>query len=221
MDAGRLKEAVASGIRTQNYYRQYLERRCLYHLPEALTPELLNVLTTHMFLGRPEAECYVRMLVEDLRKAPPHTSEKQILWMHVLPNWQDSMKEIFQGPDNHRAEIVGCDLAYDSLVEMDPEKPYESMARRIVQSSYNGPGTRRIEKTLEMAEKMHADGILIFCQWGCKQTEGLALAAKRVFEENGFPTLVLDGDGCDRTNGGGAQIVTRAQAFLEQLEARG
>lgn len=218
LDEDKLKEVLARSVRTQESFRQYLEKRAAVHLPEALTPELLSVLANHLFLGKSEAETYCRLLREDAERAPLLTSEKKLLWMHVLPNWQKSMCDIFQGPDNHRVEIVGCDLTYDSLVDMDPEKPYESMARRIVQSSYNGPGLRRIEKTLEMAKKMQADGVLIFCQWGCKQTQGVAMTAKRIFEENGLPTLVLDGDGADRTNGGGGQIVTRAEAFLEQLE---
>ncbi|MDO4479326.1 MAG: 2-hydroxyacyl-CoA dehydratase family protein [Lachnospiraceae bacterium] len=220
LDEERLRATIACGVRTQDYYNRYLDKRGSIHLPEAMTPELLSVLANHLFLGKPEAETYCRMLLEDAASALAITTEKKILWMHVLPNWQTSMCEIFQGADNHRVEVVGCDLAYDALVKMDPEKPYESMARRIVESSYNGPGLRRIEKTLEMARRMEADGILIFCQWGCKQTQGIALTAQKIFEENGLPALVLDGDGCDRTNGGGGQIVTRAQAFLEQLEGR-
>ncbi len=220
LDENKLKENIARDIRTQESFRKYLELRPGVHFPEALTPELLSVLANHLFLGLPEAETYCQMLLNDAKKAPALTSQKKILWMHVLPNWQKSMCDIFQGMDNQRIEIVGSDLTYDSFVQMDPEKPYESMARRIVQSSYNGPGIRRIEKTLEMAEKMKVDGILIFCQWGCKQTQGISLTAKQIFEKHGFPTLVLDGDGADRTNGGGGQIVTRAQAFIEQLEEK-
>ena len=110
-------------------------------------------------------------------------------------------------------------MTYDSLVKMDAEKPYESMARRIVECSFNGEGTRRIARTYEMAKAMKADGIVIFCQWGCKQTQGLSFAAKQVFEENGIPCLILDSDGCDRSNAGGGQIVTRVQAFFEQIGA--
>ena len=218
LDENKLKETLARSVRTQENFRSYLAKRPAYHLPEALTPELLSAFANHLLLGLPEAETYTEMLNKDLETAPKLTTEKKLLWMHILPNWQDSMKTIFQGEDNHRVEIVSCDLAYDSLMEMDPDQPYESMARRVVYGSYNGPGSRRMQRTLEMAKEMEADGILIFCQWGCKQTQGIALSAKRLFEENGFPTLVLDGDGCDRTNGGGQQIVTRAQAFLEQLE---
>jgi benzoyl-CoA reductase/2-hydroxyglutaryl-CoA dehydratase subunit BcrC/BadD/HgdB len=37
-------------------------------------------------------------------------------------------------------------------------------------------------------------------------------------EANGLPTLVLDGDGCDARNVADGQMVTRVNAFLEQLE---
>ena len=32
--------------------------------------------------------------------------------------------------------------------------------------------------------------------------------------------LILDGDGCDRSNTGNGQMSTRIQAFLEMLEER-
>ena len=150
-------------------------------------------------------------------KAPGIGKAPRILWMHILPNAQEPLKVIFQGADNHRVEIVGCDIAFDNLVKMDPDRPYEAMARRIVESNYNGSGARRIERTLDWAKKLKADGVLIFCQWGCKQTQGLAFTAKKAFEEAGLPTLVLDGDACDRTNEASGQAATRASAFVEEL----
>lgn len=218
LDEQKLKECVATGIRTQKLYAQTLQRRAQVHLPEVMTPELLSCINNHIYLGLPEGEKFMQMLLQDIRNAPPISEHaSRILWMHVLPNAQEPLKQIFQGAENDRVEVIGCDLAYDNLVPMDPEKPYESMARRIVMSSYNGPGSRRIDKTLQYAEKMHADGILIFCQWGCKQTQGIAFAAKKIFEEAGYPALVLDGDGCDRTNEASGQATTRANAFLEEL----
>ena len=199
-------------------FRTYMSRRASHHLPETLTPEMLNIVANHLYLGSEEGLTYSRLLLKDLQTAPASTKAARIMWMHVLPNWQESIKSIFQGADNERAEILGCDLAFSALVDMDPEHPYESMARRLVLDSFNGPGMRRVESTYEMARKVKADGVLIFCQWGCKQTQGLALAAKKFFEENGLPCLVLDGDSCDRANGGGEQIVTRANAFIEELE---
>ena len=219
LDEVALKNAVARSIRTQAVFTRCLEKRSSIHLPETLSPELLNVMTMHPYLGSKEAETYVRSLWSDYRKAPAMGSRKKILWMHVIPNSIDRFRDIFQGEKNEAVEIIGCDMTYDALVEMDPERPYESMARRIVQDSFNGPGMRRIEKTYEMAEKMGADGILIFCQWGCKQTQGLSLAARQFFEDKGIPALVLDSDGCDRMNAAVGQGLTRIQAFLEQIGA--
>ena len=42
--------------------------------------------------------------------------------------------------------------------------------------------------------------------------------SKRAFEEAGLPTLLLDGDSCDRGFGGEGQAATRVEAFLEVLE---
>ena len=218
LDPAKLKECVArSGEQIRNF-RKYMKRRAEVHFPESLTPEMLNIAANHLYLGNEAGLTYSRLLLKDVAKAPANRGEKRIIWMHVLPNWQESIKEIFQGADNHRVEIIANDLAMSALLPMDPEKPYESMARRLVHDSFNGTGRRRMDGVLEAAKKMQADGVIIFCQWGCKQTQGLSLAAKKYFEENGLPTLVLDGDGCDRANGGGEQIITRAKAFVELLE---
>ena len=42
---------------------------------------------------------------------------------------------------------------------------------------------------------------------------------KAGLEEAGFPTLVLDGDGCARRNMPEGQVATRVQAFLEMLQS--
>ena len=44
--------------------------------------------------------------------------------------------------------------------------------------------------------------------------------AREYLEKNGFPTLILDGDGCDHQNVNDSQTVTRMEAFLELLESK-
>lgn len=94
------------------------------------------------------------------------------------------------------------------------------MARRLLGSCFNGGARRRVERVLELARRLHADGVVWFCHWGCKQTSGASQLARQTLEAAGFPTLVLDGDGCDAGNANDGQMVTRLQAFLEQLEGR-
>jgi benzoyl-CoA reductase/2-hydroxyglutaryl-CoA dehydratase subunit BcrC/BadD/HgdB len=94
------------------------------------------------------------------------------------------------------------------------------MAERLVRNSYNGPAARRANHILELCRQTHADGAVIFCHWGCKETAGAAQLIRRTLERAGFPALVLDGDGCDRANCMEGQLSTRMSAFLEMLRAR-
>ena len=146
------------------------------------------------------------------------TRRKRIFFIHTLPNWQDSMIRMLE--TENRCELVGCDITFDSLMPLDPDKPFESMARRLLANVNGGRSTRRIDNAIAWAKKLNADGVIVFCHWGCKQTSGASQLARQTLEAAGFPTLVLDGDGCDAGNANDGQMVTRLQAFLEQLEGR-
>ena len=104
----------------------------------------------------------------------------------------------------------------ESLIEVDPEKPYESMARRLVYSHWNG-GEERIQTAVQAAKDLSVNGVICFCHWGCKQTMGLSAVLKQRLEAEGFPTLILNGDGCDRRNASDGQTATRLHAFMEML----
>ena len=65
-----------------------------------------------------------------------------------------------------------------------------------------------------------ADGVVVFCHWGCKETAGASQLIAHRLEAAGYPVLILDGDGCDRANCMEGQMSTRFTAFLEMLRAR-
>jgi benzoyl-CoA reductase/2-hydroxyglutaryl-CoA dehydratase subunit BcrC/BadD/HgdB len=216
MNEDRLRATMCISDRSIKTYREYLELRANCSMPVTMSGELFSLSAVHVFLGTPQGEQFINALREAAEKAPKSRSKKRILWLHTLPNWQDSMKAIFD--KSERCEIVGCDMTYDVLCDMNPDEPYESMAKRVVYNINNGGAQRRIEAAIEYAKKLHADGVLVFCHWGCKQTQGMAQMAKKTLEAEGFPVLVLDGDGCDSRNVSDGQMVTRVNAFLEQLE---
>jgi len=217
LDPQVLRETVACSRRTIELCREYLKKRGGVSLPATMTGELCTLISNHVMLGRPESERYMQRMLRAVEAAPAALpGKKRIFWMHILPNWQDSMKDILEA--SGRCELVGTDIAADSLPDMDPDHPYESMARRVVESMCNGPADRRIDRVLHYAKAAEADGVIVFCHWGCKQTLGLSQLAKQRLEAEGLPTLVLDGDGCDARNVADGQMVTRVNAFLEQLE---
>ena len=207
-------------VRTRNSVeasRSALLEKRTHFLPGDVTSEMYEVYTTHIALGTEEAERYTRMLLEDLRAAPPAHGVR-LLWLHTIPNWQAPIRDTLNFSD--RAQIVSCDLNFENLVDIDPAKPYESMARRLVASSWNGSGENRVSAARAMARSLRVDGVVCFCHWGCKQTMGLSARFKQELEADGFPTLILNGDGCDRSNSSDGQVATRMNAFLEMLEGR-
>ena len=218
LDEAKLRASMACADRTLKLMREYAALRAEVTQDTTMTGELCSLIATHCLLGHADGENYVRELIETARRAPRRetTRRKRIFFIHTLPNWQDSMIRMLE--TENRCELVGCDLTFDSLTALDPEKPFESMARRLLANVNGGSAARRIDNAIAWAKKLNADGVILFCHWGCKQTMGLSTLAKRRLEEAGLPTLVLDGDGCDSRNVADGQMVTRVGAFLEQLE---
>ena len=211
-----LRAAMARARATVEGYRRYLELRAGRHLPDEMTSEMLSVFALHPMLGSPAALDYVERLCAQTAALPEGRRGKRLLWLHTLPHWQDSLRALLNFRED--VEIVGCDMTLDADLLPDPDHPYESMASRLVYSSFNGGAARRAERAAELARLLRADGAVYFCHWGCKQTSGAAQLVKARLEAAGFPTLVLDGDGCDSGNVNDGQMVTRLQAFLELLE---
>ena len=219
LDINKLKETMRRENRCMDSYRAYFQELSGKHLRNDLTSEMYRLFFTHVLLGTPESEHYFQLLLDDVRKADVSKDEKRILWVHSMPFWQDSMKAFFNF--NDRYQLLCSDLNFDSVTDMDENRPYESMARKVLQNTLRGPHERRAEKILGMARELRADGVVYFCHWGCKQTLGGSLLAKDMLEQEGVPVLLLDGDGCDRGNVNDGQMGTRLQAFLEMLEAAG
>ncbi|MDI6619543.1 MAG: 2-hydroxyacyl-CoA dehydratase family protein [Clostridiales bacterium] len=209
-----LREAVGRSARTVSNYINYLGYQKERRLPGDLTSEMYAVFMNHILLGTKESEKYSRMLLDDIKKAPIN-SGLRLLWLHLVPYMQPSVKKLLNF--NGKAFITTCDLAYESMIPMDESRPYEAMARRMVYSCYNGNPKGRILQAINMAKRTGADGAVIFAHWGCKATIGAAQIIKKALENEGLPTLILDGDGCDPSNSSDGQIATRLGAFLEML----
>ena len=158
-------------------YHRGLRLRAGRQVLSDLTSELLRTAAFHFLLGTPETEAYARQLLREITTAPP-AQGKQLLWIHTTPYWVAPLRHLFA--QSTRVQVAACDMSYEGIVEADPTKPYESMARRLVYSPFNGPAQRRIDRALEMAKTVGADGAVWFCHWGCKHTLGGARLGKTI-----------------------------------------
>lgn len=218
IDETRLNEAVQRSHQTLINIRKTIPYRNERYLPSDLTSELYEGLVVHNMLGTPEALVYSKQLLEDYEKAPVNTGKK-IVWMHTNPFWQKPVKDLLNF--NEKEHIVATELGYDAWFDEEPDDPYHYMAQRLVYNPYNGPVKDRIAHTRKICEETDADGVVLFCHWGCKETCGASAAIKKELEAAGYPVLILNGDGVDRHNSSDGQTATRLQAFMEMLEARG
>ena len=214
LDEDALREHVERGQRSMDNFEKYMEMRADRQILGDLTGEMFSAFALHTLLGTEETERYTEECIRIAESAPP-ASGIRLVWMHTSPFW---VKELRQLTDfNQNLQVVGCDMCFEGLMQTDVSDPYKAMAQRLVYSTFNGPVSRRIDRGIEEARRLNADGIVWFCHWGCKHTLGGAQLAKKRFEEAGFPCLILDGDGCDRSHGGEGQMATRIEAFIEML----
>ncbi|MCD8153307.1 MAG: 2-hydroxyacyl-CoA dehydratase family protein [Clostridiales bacterium] len=209
-----LKTAVSNSSRAGACYRKQLTLRKTKNPPTTLTNELYALFMCHLISGSEEAVKYTRLLLQDVERTPEGDGLR-ILWMHMMPFMQEPAQEAFNfASDVH---LCGCDFIRDGFREMDPEHPYQAMAEKMVYSIYNGSVDQRIQETIDQARLVDADGVIVFTHWGCKSTAGASTLIKKEMEAAGFPTMILDGDGCNPANNTDGQTSTRLGAFLEML----
>ena len=218
VDEEALGPMMEREARTRDLLRRTVTTGAHRNLPSDPSSEMFPLILNHVTPGSKESLRYAELLAADTERAP-ESDGLRVLWMHLIPNMQPAVVHALTFSE--RVHLVYVDIAGEALLqEPDPAHPYESMARRMVYSPYNGNLEGRIEHARRAAEATDADGIVIFTQWGCKGTIGAAPLMKRRLEAAGFPCLVLDGDGCDQTNASDGQTATRLDAFFEMLEAR-
>jgi benzoyl-CoA reductase/2-hydroxyglutaryl-CoA dehydratase subunit BcrC/BadD/HgdB len=221
LDRARLSEFVARGQRTLQAMERTLPMRHRRYLVNDMGLEMQEALALHLLLGSEDAERMALQAERDIPEAKPYDG-LELIWVHAAPYFSVPLQKVLD--ESPVAQIITSDMTFDQTraggFEHGPDEPFLAMAERLVHNSFNGPAARRIARIRQLCEKTQADGVVVFCHWGCKETMGASQLMKRDLEAAGFPTLVLDGDGCWRRNMSEGQTATRMGAFLEMLHDR-
>ncbi len=217
-----LQACVLRSDQTDQALLRSLPLRRDRYLANTMTTDMMLMLDTHLCLGTERAEALARHSLADLQAAPTYDGLR-LVWAHVMPFYLDALGDHLNV--SQEAQVVACDMTFDHLPPeggglFSPDEPYEYMAERLVRNCFNGPAERRVATLRRLADTTDADGVVVFCHWGCKQTAGAAQLIRAGLEDAGYPVLVLDGDGVDRENTSVGQTSTRFAAFLELLQSR-
>ena len=163
----------------------------------------------------------LREKIDELKKQPDLAPKKdliKILWLELKPYFKIDFLEKLE--KDQGVKIVFEETNHVYWDALDPRKPYESLARKLIINHYNGPLERRVEVTKMLAKKYQVDGVIVFSSWGCRRNNAAVPTLKRELNKAGYPLLSLDGDCVDDHNYMPGQFSTRIEGFLEMIRGR-
>ncbi|MGI6754982.1 MAG: 2-hydroxyacyl-CoA dehydratase subunit D [Atopobiaceae bacterium] len=214
LDMAELSHCVAQSNRSLDNFVRSLPLRRKRYLANDMGQAMQEALAAHLWLGTADTQELSCMQLVDYAQAKEYEG-LNLIWAHTPPFFLNSLKEELN--QSQTAQIIASDMLFDQVLPQgrryEADKPFESMAERLCSCCFNGPATRRAERLTWLAEQTQADGAVIFCHWGCKETAGGASLMAEALEKAGYPTLILDGDGCDHANCMEGQMSTRMTAF--------
>ncbi len=221
----RIKKVFEFSNRARRYQLEISRLR--QQIPSPMNGEegLSYIYLTLLGQGHPETPEIYRTLAEELQtivnneavQSTPGEEEKfRLIWLHLRPYYSSEMISYLE--KELKQKIVAEEMNYVYWPPLDPEKPFLSLAQKILAHPGLGPIGRRLKTIEKMCQDYQAHGVVHFSHWGCRQSAGGTMFMKKKLREKGIPFLALDGDCIDGTSFPWGQTLTRIEGFQEVLE---
>ena len=140
--------------------------------------------------------------------------KKRLMWIQNRIQYPFPMDNML---DDLGAKIVVDELNNVTWEPMDPDNPYESIAKRMISIPFSMSTTERIKTMQDLALEYQIDGAINPCHWGCRQGTGARGLVSKGMQDINVPVLNLEIDCVDSRNLAKGQIETRVEAFMEML----
>ncbi|HDP77709.1 MAG TPA: 2-hydroxyacyl-CoA dehydratase [Mesotoga infera] len=186
------------------------------YLPLHLYEHMNSLYVLHTLAGDRRIAAASRNVGESLEAIPEDA--RRILWLHIPPYYDNELFNLFLPGSKNL--VISNELMWDWMYPLDPQRPLESLAEKLVYNPLCGSVVDRGDYCLNLARDFSADGVIHFSHWGCRQSAAGVSYLKKVFEEKNIPFLELTGDCVDHASQGAGQLRTRTEAFLEIMEKR-
>lgn len=223
LDMDKFSEA----IRLSNQFRHWAIRlnsirKRLYNYPKNFNG-LNFILPFHGLAGTEDAVNVYRSMYFEFKKlleiqdaALENKPKKRILWLHLKPYYKNKIFNVLE-ENNY---ILGFEeINYVYWPELDPARPFESLAVKMLSHPLNGSIDNRICAIQNMVKDYNIDGAILFSHWGCRHSNGGARIIKDSLNKSGIPLLILDGDCLNKNNSSEGQMLTRLQGFMEIVDS--
>ncbi len=223
-----LEKAIGYTNQTREKMLEINELRKDPHCPLQGSDALGFMFPSYLLIGSKLSLEFFTSLADELREKTAENRKNssaylkadtiRILWLELKPYFKiDFLAKLEK---EQGVKIVFEETNYVYWDKLDPKKPYESLARKLISSHYNGPLERRVEVVKKLAREYQVDGVVVFSSWGCRRNNAAVPSLKRELSKIGYPLLSLDGDCVDDHNYMPGQFSTRIEGFLEMLRGR-
>jgi benzoyl-CoA reductase/2-hydroxyglutaryl-CoA dehydratase subunit BcrC/BadD/HgdB len=227
-DEERLKQTVQYSAEASELFNEVFELRKNRPCPAGSEDILSCIMPVVQWSGTKKAVDYYRELRDEVKalveqgKGPVAKEEFRLLFDNIPPWFSLG---IFNYVHNFNAVSVveTYTRAFHmsrGTFRMDPDKPYESLARKYL---YSVHFMYSVQETVHdfvaaLCQDYQVDGIISYVLYGCKIASGFLPLQKHILERDyGIPTLILEGDMVDSRDYADAQVKNRIDAFMEML----
>lgn len=189
--------------------------------PKEVTPYHRNcVLKSAYYMDKAQHLLWVRELTEQLKTITPARFRGiRVLTTGILAD----SRQLLEILEENKVAVVADEVAHESRqfrtdYDVSLEDPIEALIRQWIDfygcSVIHGGKISREDYILELAEKYHVDGVILFLMKFCDPEEYDAPEIKRVLDEKKIPLLTIEVDQ-QISNYGQAQ--TAVQTFQEMI----
>ncbi len=225
-DPDKLSEAIERSNDAYRHFKKVMELR-------KMAPSLMlgceamdYIAAISQLWGSRELPRIFRLLCEELEERAEKgitavdNERHRLLWCHLKPYYNNDVFNYLE--QEQKAVIAFENVNLITWDEMDPNKPFRSLAAKLLASPGIGPAERMTKSVLGMINDYKIDGVIWTASWGCRHFNSLSQMVKDgLRKETDVPFFILDLECVDKTNYSKEQVRTRLDAFLEVLDEGG
>ncbi|MEF8888609.1 MAG: acyl-CoA dehydratase activase [Desulfohalobiaceae bacterium] len=149
------------------------------------------------------------------RSSPPDNPHYRILWLLTYPYHQQSPISWLE--EECGVLAVADELSYVFWNPLDPARPHESLAEKMLANPNLGAVENRLRMVRELVEEADVEGVVHYSHSGCRQGNGGVRPVMDTVRDMGLPFVELHGDCIDRSQFGWGQMRTRLEGFVELM----
>lgn len=143
----------------------------------------------------------------------------RLMWLHLPPFYDSELLDYIEM--DCRAPIVFEEVNYTGWKNLDPNDPYRSLARKLLESEFLNPQSR-VERISDYSNAGNLNGCILYNHAFGRCSMSDASFIKHLREElnkKNIPLLVLDGDCMDPTIDP-CSTYTKVSAYVESLNSK-